>query len=422
MAGGEVGNFLAYGMAPASLVSPLGAVTGILHIDFAIRIAITLCLAVISNAVLSRIFLKEHISWVGIAGVLCALCGAVLIALNAPTAEAGATESGDARGKTPPERVIYDSLITWRTFVYVIVVLLGASFIANPFKLSFAISEEFAKKQVICYCFLCGLMGAITVMSSKGISTAINEGLSGKAAMFVEGDICWLTYALILSAAGSIVLQMKYLNEALMNFGSSLVVPVYYIVFTSITISAGMVVFLEISFDPVVRSVLLFVAGLLLAFFGVYLINSQKVEEGDHKAAAPGTDGKGAETQATREELQVLFEDLDKNHSGGLDRRELSGLADALGEAWREEHFVARLMEKMDADKSGAVSFDEFERWYHDDYDAAERPEALRPEQRAALDLYAHKLAERLRLAQNVLAAIGSQAFYLKLTARFMIS
>ena len=27
-AGGEVGNFLAYGMAPASLVSPLGAVSG----------------------------------------------------------------------------------------------------------------------------------------------------------------------------------------------------------------------------------------------------------------------------------------------------------------------------------------------------------------------------------------------------------
>ena len=38
---GEIGNFLAYGMAPASLVSPLGAIT------------------VISNAVLSRLMLKE---------------------------------------------------------------------------------------------------------------------------------------------------------------------------------------------------------------------------------------------------------------------------------------------------------------------------------------------------------------------------
>ncbi len=31
MAGGEVGNFLAYGLAPATLVSPLGAVTGKAH-------------------------------------------------------------------------------------------------------------------------------------------------------------------------------------------------------------------------------------------------------------------------------------------------------------------------------------------------------------------------------------------------------
>jgi hypothetical protein len=39
--------------------------------------------------------------------------------------------------------------------------------------------------------------------------------------MFARGDICWLTYLLILGAVGSIVLQMKYLNEALMDFGSS---------------------------------------------------------------------------------------------------------------------------------------------------------------------------------------------------------
>ena len=38
---GEIGNFVAYGMAPASLVSPLGAIT------------------VISNAVLSKVMLNE---------------------------------------------------------------------------------------------------------------------------------------------------------------------------------------------------------------------------------------------------------------------------------------------------------------------------------------------------------------------------
>ena len=39
---------------------------------------------VIANAVLSRVILKESLPWQKAAGVLLALCGAVLIAVNAP--------------------------------------------------------------------------------------------------------------------------------------------------------------------------------------------------------------------------------------------------------------------------------------------------------------------------------------------------
>eukprot|EP00286_Rhodomonas_abbreviata_P010622 CAMPEP_0181343662 /NCGR_PEP_ID=MMETSP1101-20121128/31716_1 /TAXON_ID=46948 /ORGANISM="Rhodomonas abbreviata, Strain Caron Lab Isolate" /LENGTH=146 /DNA_ID=CAMNT_0023455327 /DNA_START=17 /DNA_END=454 /DNA_ORIENTATION=- len=74
MALGEVGNFLAYGMAPASLVSPLGAV------------------AVVSNAVLSRVVLKEDLSWRKLAGVITALLGSVLIAIAAPAPKGGVKE------------------------------------------------------------------------------------------------------------------------------------------------------------------------------------------------------------------------------------------------------------------------------------------------------------------------------------------
>jgi hypothetical protein len=49
---GETSNFTAYGMAPASLVAPLDAV------------------AIISNALLSRIALKERMSRAGIGGWL----------------------------------------------------------------------------------------------------------------------------------------------------------------------------------------------------------------------------------------------------------------------------------------------------------------------------------------------------------------
>jgi hypothetical protein len=234
-------------------------------------------------------------------------------------------------------------------------------------------------------------------MSAKGISTALNQAFAGNPAMLVRGDICWLTYVLILGMIVSTVSQTHYLNLALMNFGSSVVVPVYYIVFTTITISVGMVVFLEISFNPVVRSVLLFVLGLLLAFSGVYLISLQKVDE-DESA-------KDTEEGASREDLQMIFAELDQNKSGDLDPQELEKLIDALGERWRAPQFREQLMLKMDADGSGGVSFDEFERWYHDDYG----PAAPTQPERAMMHKYAETITKRLKLTNDVLAAVGTQ-------------
>ena len=67
MLGGEVGNFFAYGWAPATVVSPLGAV------------------AVVSNCLLSRIVLKEEITKRNLIGVFFAIAGATTIAFTAPT-------------------------------------------------------------------------------------------------------------------------------------------------------------------------------------------------------------------------------------------------------------------------------------------------------------------------------------------------
>eukprot|EP00961_Rhodomonas_salina_P056836 763806-Rhodomonas_salina.1 len=92
---------------------------------------------------------------------------------------------------------------------------MATAFIANPLHWTFAVSKQRRQEMVLLNCVLCGLMGAITVMSSKGVSTALNQLFSGNTGMFVRSDICWLTYILIIAAVGSIVLQMKYLNEVL---------------------------------------------------------------------------------------------------------------------------------------------------------------------------------------------------------------
>ena len=66
---GEAGNFLAYGFAPASIVSPLGVV------------------ALVSNCIIAPVLLKERFRQRDFWGVLVAIAGAVTIVLSAKNSE-----------------------------------------------------------------------------------------------------------------------------------------------------------------------------------------------------------------------------------------------------------------------------------------------------------------------------------------------
>jgi len=61
---GEVGNFLAYGFAPASVVAPLGTV------------------ALVSNAIIAPILLKEKFRIQDGIGIVFAIGGAIIIVFS----------------------------------------------------------------------------------------------------------------------------------------------------------------------------------------------------------------------------------------------------------------------------------------------------------------------------------------------------
>lgn len=66
---GECGNFLAYGFAPASIVSPLGVV------------------ALVSNCVIAPVILKEPLRRRDIVGVIVSILGAVTVVWSAEKEE-----------------------------------------------------------------------------------------------------------------------------------------------------------------------------------------------------------------------------------------------------------------------------------------------------------------------------------------------
>jgi drug/metabolite transporter (DMT)-like permease len=120
---GEAGNFLAYGFAPASIVSPLGVV------------------ALISNCVIAPIMLKEDFRMRDFWGVVIAVAGAVTVVLSSKQQEK----------KLGPHE-IWDAITTTEFEVYmaVTVALVGVLIWASP---------KYGKKTILIDLGLVGLFG-----------------------------------------------------------------------------------------------------------------------------------------------------------------------------------------------------------------------------------------------------------------------
>ncbi|KFY64694.1 hypothetical protein V496_03089 [Pseudogymnoascus sp. VKM F-4515 (FW-2607)] len=234
---GETGNFLAYGFAPASIVSPLGVV------------------ALISNCVIAPILLKEEFRLRDFWGVVVSVLGAVTVVLSAEQEEK----------KLGPHEVI--GAITTMEFEIYMAVTIGVMFI-----LAWA-SPKYGSKTILIDLGLVALFGAYTVLSTKGVSSMLSTS-------FWEAFTNPITYALAVVLIGTAVMQVKYINRALQRFDSTQVIPVQFVLFTISVILGSAVLYRDFESTSPGRAVK-FVGGCLLTFFGVFLITSGRVSHDD---------------------------------------------------------------------------------------------------------------------------------------------
>eukprot|EP00288_Rhodomonas_lens_P016785 CAMPEP_0177705722 /NCGR_PEP_ID=MMETSP0484_2-20121128/8855_1 /TAXON_ID=354590 /ORGANISM="Rhodomonas lens, Strain RHODO" /LENGTH=569 /DNA_ID=CAMNT_0019217159 /DNA_START=241 /DNA_END=1950 /DNA_ORIENTATION=- len=240
MAFGETGNFLAYAYAPATIVAPLGAT------------------AVISNTLLAHYVLREALLWKNLMGVGLAIVGAVFIVLFAPSSD---------RELTMDVLVQYMSERSFIAFVALILICLTGLFL---------LKEPVKRRYVIVYTLICSLTGSLTVMCIKGVSTALILTINGNNQF--NQLLPWLLVTVVIF---TLIIQLRYLNLAMIHFGASEVVPVYYVLFTFCSIVAGIVLYQEYHQhcppnNPDCHYTLYFIFGCLVTFFGVYLITIAK--------------------------------------------------------------------------------------------------------------------------------------------------
>uniref|UniRef100_A0A667ZC69 NIPA like domain containing 4 n=1 Tax=Myripristis murdjan TaxID=586833 RepID=A0A667ZC69_9TELE len=205
MGGGEACNFAAYMFAPATLVTPLGA------------------LSVLISAVLSSYLLGEMLNVVGKLGCLLCILGSVLLVIHAPQ-EQEVTSLQDMTGKLlEPGFLVYISLVLLLCAVLVLYC-----------------SPRIGRSNILVYISICSLLGAFTVSSVKGLAIVIQTVVSDASVLAYP-----LTWILLFVLIISIVTQVNYLNKSLDTFNTLLVYPIYYVLFTSVVLCTSIILFQE---------------------------------------------------------------------------------------------------------------------------------------------------------------------------------
>ncbi|GAD91893.1 DUF803 domain membrane protein [Paecilomyces variotii No. 5] len=238
---GEAGNFLAYGFAPASIVSPLGVI------------------ALVSNCVIAPFMLKEKFRKRDFWGVVVAIAGAVVVVLSASSSEE----------KIGPHE-IWDMITTWEFELY-----LGLT--ASMIVVLMWSSAKYGSRTLLIDLGLVGLFGGYTALSTKGVASLLSFTLWHVITFPI-------TYLLVAVLVFSALMQIRYLNRALQRFDSTQVIPTQFVLFTLSVIIGSAVLYRDFESTTASRAAK-FVGGCALTFLGVYLITSGRVSADDDSSS-----------------------------------------------------------------------------------------------------------------------------------------
>lgn len=236
---GELGNFAAYGFAPASLIAPLG------------------CVSVIASAVISVVFLKETVRASDILGGTLAITGTYLLVTFAPHKISMVTA-----------QMVHYYFISYYFLVYIVIEVLLFCFLLFLYKIK-------RVKHIVIVMLLVALLASVTVISVKAVSGMITETIKGSLQLVYP-----IFYVMFVIMVASCAFQIKFLNQAMKMFDATEVVPINYVFFTTSAIVAGIVFYQEFE-DLALLNILMFVLGCLLSFLGVFLIarNRPKIKQ-----------------------------------------------------------------------------------------------------------------------------------------------
>ncbi|XP_075715992.1 magnesium transporter NIPA4 [Rhinoderma darwinii] len=233
MGGGEAANFAAYAFAPATIVTPLGA------------------LSVLISAVMSSYLLGERLNLLGKLGCALSVLGSTVLVIHSPEEQEVTTLEEMTSKLKDPGFIVYISVL----FICCLVLI-------------FVLSPRYGQANILVYLAICSLLGAFSVSTVKGLGIAVKGLLSGLPV--VQHPLPWVLIPVLII---SVVTQVNYLNKSLDVFNTSLVFPIYYVLFTTVVLTTSLILFKEwVSMSPFdgVGAV----CGFLIIILGVFMLHA----------------------------------------------------------------------------------------------------------------------------------------------------
>ncbi|XP_029447636.1 NIPA-like protein 2 [Rhinatrema bivittatum] len=231
---GELGNFVAYGFAPATLIVPLG------------------CVSIIGSAAISVLFLKETLRASDIVGGTVAIIGTYLLVTFS------ARESQEVTAVR-----IQKYFVSWEFLVYLILEIIIFCTVLYFYK-----RKE--KKHIVLVLMLVALLASVTVISVKAVSSMLTVTVKGKMQLTYP-----IFYVMLVVMISSCTFQVKFLSQAMKLYSSSEIMPINFMFSTANAITAGIVFYQEFHGSSFLN-VLMFIFGSLLSFLGVFLITRNR--------------------------------------------------------------------------------------------------------------------------------------------------
>ncbi|KAI9914922.1 hypothetical protein PsorP6_007219 [Peronosclerospora sorghi] len=253
---GSILDFVAFGLAPQSLLAPLAALT------------------LVWNMLLAPCFNKEKLSRKDVRATLVIFVGATFAVVFA--------------AHTSPSYDLAMLLQLYRdplTIVYfcAVALTLGAHFVALTLVNDLCLLSQrhrliqvgapttWATVRLVGYAGLAGTLGGQSVLFAKSTAELLKGVFSGNVSFLGRYQF----YLLVLALAVCLCFQVKYLNEGLRHYDALSMVPVYQAYWVLSGVLGGAIYFQEIRTFSVLQA-LMFVLGISVSIVGVVLLSRRK--------------------------------------------------------------------------------------------------------------------------------------------------